>query len=914
MKRTLFLYSGEGTNHSESSYKLVKTSEYWAKIEELLRDQLGLELEALWSREMGKHRAPFSPLLTVVCQVCLSDLWQRWGYHPDAVLGHSLGELAAAFQAGFYSLEQILRLAFQIGQVAARLDGVMMHGFLTDEQIQELPVTLSSRNFRNGTGKHVTVSGYREEMKAFQESHPGFTEMRPPHPWHHRDYARHLDGLQTLPVRPGGAVRFVSGVSAAFLPQLPDDYWQRWLSRPIDFIGAMDAVRREYAEAELDVVEIGFHPVLEKSCEVLPSYRYASSMYRGEEERAWILFQRRKLDPQPFLSRLRQAVDSYRPGLDFNAPLAYEGFSSLQFVELAGVLEPLFPGLAPQDFYRFKTVSQLIEGFGAVSAPEAARASAPDRQEVVIAGMSCRFPASVQNPAQFWRLLLDAEDQVRPEPQRGDFQAGFLNREVTRFDHKYFRISEAEARAMDPQQMLALELAEQLWRDAGIDPETLNKKRVGVYLGVWNEEYRGDRASVYYPTGTNPSIVASRISYHYDLRGPSWVSNTACSSSLLAVHYACKDIEAGRIDFAIAGGVNMLLGDSFTHSMRRSGFLSKQQRCKVFDDSADGYVRAEGGGLVLLANKKLAERYYAVVRGSAVNQNGRRAQVITAPHPEAQEELILDACQDAGIEPRQIAYVECHGTGTRIGDPIEISALQNTVGRNRMDTCFLGAVKSNIGHLESAAGIAGLIKAVLALHHGVIPPNLHFESPNQFIDFASHRLQVVAEKTALAPLAIAGVSSFGFGGSNAHVILSAAEESSRKSVEDLPSPFDRSRALPLSEYFRLDGEQGIEAAGTAAAAPAVAATPDSSPNPPADKQEDLTATVGRVFRQVTSIEAIDPELDLTEQGLDSMSAMQFLLQLESELHVPLEADVLVDHPRLNQLVDCLRAKRAAVPG
>jgi 3-oxoacyl-(acyl-carrier-protein) synthase/acyl carrier protein len=908
MKRVLFLYSGEGTNHEGSSYKLVKISQYWARIEGILRDQLGLELEALWSREMGKHRAPYSPLLTVVCQICLSDLWERWGYHPDSVVGHSLGELAAAFQAGFYSLEQVLRLALQIGQVAARLDGLMLHGILTDEQIQKLPVTLSSLNFGNGDGKHVTLSGYPEEMKAFLESHPGFTEMRPPHPWHHRDYARHLEGLEAIPARTGGAVRFVSGVSAAFLPELPDDYWKRWLSQPIDFIGAMEAIRREYPDDELEVVEIGFHPVLEKSCEVFPAYRYASSMYRGEEEKTWILFQRRKLDPQPFLSRLRQEIDRYRPGLDFDAPLAYEGFSSLQFVEFAGLLEPLFPGLAPQDFYRFKTVRQLIERFGAVTASGAPRTQAPDKQEVVIAGMSCRFPASVQNPAQFWRLLLGGEDQVRPDPQRGDFQAGFLGREVTKFDYKYFRISEAEARAMDPQQMLALELAEQLWRDAGIDPESLNKKRVGVYLGVWNEEYRGDRASVYYPTGTNPSIVASRISYHYDLRGPSWVSNTACSSSLLAVHYACKDIEAGRIDYAIAGGVNMILGDSFTDSMRRSGFLSKNQRCKVFDDSADGYVRAEGGGLVLLANRKLAARCYAVVRGSAVNQNGRRAQVITAPHPEAQEELILDACQDAGIEPGQIAYVECHGTGTRIGDPIEISALQNTVGRNRKDTCYLGSVKSNIGHLESAAGIAGLIKAVLALHHSTIPPNLHFETPNQFIDFASHRLRVVAEKTALAPLAIAGVSSFGFGGSNAHVILSAVEEPSRKAVEDLPSPFDRSRALPLSEYFLLEQEQAAEALGAAAG------SPSAPPKPRADSQEDLTGTVGRVFRQVTSIEAIDPELDLTEQGLDSMSAMQFLLQLESELHVSLEADVLLDHPRLPQLVDCLRAKRTAVPG
>ena len=356
---------------------------------------------------------------------------------------------------------------------------------------------------------------------------------------------------------------------------------------------------------------------------------------------------------------------------------------------------------------------------------------------------------------------------------------------------------------MDPQQILALELTEMLWRDAGIDPQTLNRKRIGVYIGCWNEEYQGDRNSVYYPTGTNPSIIASRISYYYDLRGPSWVANTACSSSLLAVHYACKDIEAGRVDYAIAGGVNLILGNTFSQVMKDSGFLSKDQRCKAFDDSANGYVRAEGGGLVLLMNKDLADTYYVELLGSAINQNGGRAQVITAPHPEAQEELILDACQDAAVSPVDLAYIECHGTGTKIGDPIEISALQNTVGKDRKTECFLGSVKSNIGHLESAAGIAGLIKSVLMLNYGTIPANLHFTTPNHFIDFSSYHLMVVDKETPIDNQALVGVSSFGFGGANAHVILKGVEETHRKSVYNLPSPFDKNRATPLAFYDRL---------------------------------------------------------------------------------------------------------------
>jgi acyl transferase domain-containing protein len=900
MSKILFLYSGEGTSNSESSYKLLKTSRYWAEIRETLRAELDLDLEQLWRREIGQHRCPYSPLLTIICQICLSDLWTRWGHAPDVVIGHSIGELSAAFQAGFYALGEILRLTLQIGQTAAKLDGMMMHGILSDRQIGELPVSLSSLNFRDGAGKHVTVSGYREQMAEFLRDNPGFTEMRPLHPWHHRDYHRYLDGLQTAPSRRGNGALFVSGVTAGLESSLQADHWQRWLSRPIDFIASMQAVRNLYPDQDMEVIEIGFHPVLEKCCEVFTSHRYVSSMYRGEDEIGWILFQRKKLDQGPFLAGLVKAIDAFRPGLDPAAGLAYQGFTSRTFVEFAAVLEPYFPGLAPQDFYRYKSVQQLIRQFGEASQGQEAVRQGGRKQEVVIAGMSCRFPAAAQTPAQFWRALLGRDDQVRADPLRGDFEAGFLDAEVSRFDHRYFGISEAEARSMDPQQILALELAEMLWKDAGLDPATLNRKRVGVYLGVWNEEYRGDPASVYYPTGTNPSIVASRISYHYDLRGPSWVSNTACSSSLVALHYACKDIEAGRVDYAIAGGVNMILGNAFTGQMKRSGFLSREQRCKAFDDSANGYARAEGGGLVLLANRNLVERYYAAVLGSAINQNGGRAQVITAPHPEAQEELILEACQEAGIEPGRIDYVECHGTGTRLGDPIEISAIQNTIARGRRKACYLGSVKSNIGHLESAAGIAGLIKAVLVLNHGRIPPNLHFQAPNQFIDFDSHLLRVVAEETSLDQRAIIGVSSFGFGGANAHVLVKGVEEQVRKTVEDLPIPFDRRRALALSEYYRLEAApengQGRQAA--------------RAPQAPAE----VRSLVEQAFAAVTNIQNIDPSIELTDQGLDSLGATQFLTTLQQRLGVELEADLLFDYPLVDQLVAFLEKKRAAASG
>lgn len=894
MNKVVFLYSGEGTKSSESSLDLIKTSSFWPQIDEILESKFSLSLEKLWLEEKNSHRCPYSPLLTVAAGICLGDIWTGWGYNPDIVIGHSVGELTAAFRAGLYSLEEVLLLSYEIGKIAENIDGTMFHGVLTEGQIEQLEVSLSSRNFTLESGTHVTVSCTSDQVESFIRNYPYFLQMKPPHPWHHKSYKKISGALPAFPSAVSSEPLFVSGVTSRFEDQLAAKHWQKWLAEPIDFISSMEAIRGRFPEADLEIIEIGFHPVLEQCCKVFKSYRYASSMYRGENEKNWILFQRKKLDQTSFVSQLSEVVEQFQSDLDFNTPLAYQGFSSLKFVELSFVLEPYFPGLAPQDFYRYKSVQELIDRFGAQSPKTSAREYRGGKNKVVISGMSCKFPSSAANPTQFWDMLKSGEDQVRQEPERGDYAAGFLGAAISRFDHKYFNISEAEAKTMDPQQILALELTELLWRDAGIDPERLNRKRIGVYIGVWNEEYRGNTESVYYPTGTNPSIIASRISYHYDLRGPSWIVNTACSSSLLAIHYACKDIEAGRIDYAIAGGVNMLLGNKFTHCMGDSGFLSADGRCKTFDDSANGYVRAEGGGLVLLVNKELVQDYYAEVMGSSINQNGGLPQVITAPHPEAQEDLILDACEDAAIAPQEISYVECHGTGTKIGDPIEISAIQNTIAKNRETKCYLGSVKSNIGHLESAAGVAGLLKSVLVLNKGLIPGNLHFNNPNQFIDFDSYKLHVIKEETPIDQEALVGISSFGFGGANAHIIIKGAEESVRKSLQNLESPFDSERATPVTSYFQF--EQDVS-------------KPEEETT--ARKTEDVKGVVTQVFYDLTGIEEIDPDVDLTDQGLDSLSATEFVTTLEKLLNIELDADLLFDNPFIDQLVDCLQEKLPA---
>jgi acyl transferase domain-containing protein/acyl carrier protein len=766
-------------------------------------------------------------------------------------------------------------------------------------------------NFKKNTNKHVTLSGYADEMVEFINNNPAFVTMKIPHPWHHPDYGKFSEQIDNVQSNTINDFKFVSGVTTKFEDQLNTDHWKQWLTNPIDFITSMITIKEEYNHDQLEIVEIGFHPVLDKCCEVFDNYQYVSSMFRGEDEIEWILHQRKQLNQKTFLDKLKLSIEEFQPQLDFETSLAYQGFTSLTFAEFSEFLQIYFPSLAPQDFFRFKTLNQLINQFGSDKRLDLPLSLKPQKNEVVISGMSCKFPSSVETLTQFWEKLLSKEDQVNANAGRGDFEAGFLNDEITRFDHKYFNISEAEAQTMDPQQILALELTELLFKDAGIDPNKLDKKRIGVYIGVWNQEYEGSKESVYYPTGTNPSIIASRISYHYDLRGPSWVSNTACSSSLVAIHYASKDIEEGRVDYAIAGGVNMLLGNDFTNRMRNSGFLSKDNRCKVFDNSANGYVRAEGGGLVLLTNKKLVRNYYAELLGSSINQNGGRSQIMSAPNSEAQEELILAACQDAAIKPQDIAYIECHGTGTKIGDPIEISAIQNTIAKDRTYKCFLGSVKSNLGHLESAAGIAGLIKSVLTLNHGIIPPNLHFNNPNQYIDLGSHHLAIVSEETKIDNQINIGISSFGFGGSNAHIIIKGVDDKVKKEIRNIDIPFDRSRSALLKEYFKLDNSdtdsksialdsnhEGLEIIKNEGSD-----TPKSGGNNQNLTREEVQKLIQGLFFKITNIEVIEADVELTEQGLDSISVTEFISQLESSLKIDIDSDLIFEYPLPDQFID-----------
>ncbi|MEA5506769.1 beta-ketoacyl synthase N-terminal-like domain-containing protein, partial [Halotia wernerae UHCC 0503] len=434
-----------------------------------------------------------------------------------------------------------------------------------------------------------------------------------------------------------------------------------------------------------------------------------------------------------------------------------------------------------------------------------------DREPIAIIGISCRFPGA-KNKAAFWHLLqqgVDAITEVPPERWNANISygedtetavnnrwGGFLE-ELDQFDPQFFKISPREAVSIDPQQRLLLELAWEAIEDAGQKPEHLAGTNTGVFMGINGFDYytllMGNPAhniDAYVGTGNTNCIAANRISYLFDFTGPSLGIDTACSSSLVAVHLACQSIQNGESSLALAGGVRIILSPWIAVGFGKAGFMAPDGRCKTFDSRANGYVRSEGAGVVLLKPLSQAlvdgDPIYAVIRGSAVNQDGH-SNGLTAPNPWAQEALLQKAYRQAGISVDQVQYIEAHGTGTQLGDPIEIKALGKVLaqGRSPGNDCLVGSVKSNIGHLEAAAGIAGLIKVALSLDHRQIPPSLHFQQPNPYIPFANLPLRV---PIALEPWpettdkAIAGVSSFSFGGTNVHAVLEAAPIVERKKV------------------------------------------------------------------------------------------------------------------------------------
>ncbi|MFM7371822.1 MAG: type I polyketide synthase, partial [Sphaerospermopsis kisseleviana] len=418
-------------------------------------------------------------------------------------------------------------------------------------------------------------------------------------------------------------------------------------------------------------------------------------------------------------------------------------------------------------------------------------------EKIAIIGVGCRFPGA-DNPTSFWELLSNKVDAIselsssRPDnryllsqhsvvPTTGksdNIRGGFLE-QVDQFDPHFFQISPRETERIDPQQRLVLEVAWESLENAGIVPSTeISGTPTGVFLGAANYDYgiiltrENAQINAYNGVGTNLGIIANRLSYLLNLKGPSLVIDTACASSLVAIHYACQSLLSGETNLCLAGGVNLVLSSEATISLSHGKMIAADGRCKTFDAAADGYVRGEGCGIVVLKRLsdalKDGDNIQGIIRGSAVNQDGF-SNGLTAPNGPAQQAVIRQALTNAGVKPSQISYLETQGTGTPLGDSIEVNSLKAVLmeGREANQPCWIGSVKTNIGHLEAAAGIAGLIKVVLSLQNSQIPAHLHLKELHPYIKIQNTPIQIpteLQEWPAQEQPRLAGVSAFGFGG------------------------------------------------------------------------------------------------------------------------------------------------------
>ncbi|MFI0450153.1 type I polyketide synthase [Actinomadura sp. 6N118] len=421
--------------------------------------------------------------------------------------------------------------------------------------------------------------------------------------------------------------------------------------------------------------------------------------------------------------------------------------------------------------------------------------------DIAIVGIDCRFPKA-PDPAALWDLLMRGGEGVievpksrwntdvyyDPEGGRGKVNtryAGFID-DADAFDHEFFGFAAEEAEVADPQVRLLLQTAWRAVEDATLDPRSLAGTRTGVYVGIMGSEWMSllmtnfQTITGHVGSGNGYAIAANRISYELDLHGPSMAIDTACSSSLVAAEQACAALRTGLCDQALVGSVNLFITPSSSIYFAQAKVASPDGRCKPFSAKADGFGRAEGVAVLVL--RRLADAVadglpiYAVIKGGAVNHGGR-STTVTAPNPHAQQAVIADAYRNAGVRPQDIAYVEAHGTGTLLGDRLEARALGKVHGVSRDRPCGIGSIKGNIGHAEGAAGIAGLIKTALSLHHRVLPLSRFSDSENPRLRLAANGLQLVKEPTPLPEGEVfAGVSGFGLGGTNAHIVLATAPE------------------------------------------------------------------------------------------------------------------------------------------
>eukprot|EP00434_Breviolum_minutum_P038188 symbB.v1.2.033867.t1/scaffold4270.1/size42129/3 len=886
----IFLFSGEGAHSSETDTAFLKLSKSWSVVEDALH-KLGFpDTETFLLQNLGKHHAPTSPVVSVVLNILNADLWQQWGEVPSIVLGHSVGEIAAAYVAGIFTVDEAISCAHSLG--LAMLDmpgskGVMLHTELQRKFLHTMEdVHLAAVNFVIQKGPteqedllSVTLCSLGS-AEAYLAQDPKATLLKPQHAWHHPACKLPASPVQPLPRgQHSSGPLFISAVTATQLDELPEDHWQRWCCCPVNFAAALEVANNLLRGASPVVLEMGPHPVLFQAAKAsFDLAGYACSMRRGEKQGP-LLRSQRALVPG-FGLKLRNVLSSQLKTWKLAKPLADDleitfadqGLASQHLVPLTQELRNFFPTLAVHDLYRFNSVEELIQRWDAgVTASHTWTAHASSGLDIL--GCGVRLPAGVNSPGAFWALL-EEDDQSSAFSSKAGFKAAFLE---PKFDHKAALVAAeesglegAEAAALDPQHALALQLAKEMFHDA--DPAAVKllqtrPERVGVYIGAWQEVSISTKTSAFHAIGASLSALAARVANTYDLQGPAVTINTACSSALVAVHEAMKDAKTGRIDFAIVGGVNLFGEDlQLFHHLRRAAMLSPSGKCHTFSAEADGYVRAEGGVLFLLAREDLELPSHGCILGSAVTQNSRR-KPLSSVDPTAQERTSISKNEQES-ERRFTFLINC------------ARAIRDGAG------CKMTAAKMHVGHLESAAGAVGLLKVMLMCQHHKVPAfQIDGNSLNQQVMAALEGscLCQPGDEGLLMDNAKVGISSFGFAGSNAHVVMMAAKKCPAEKYA-VPVPVQKTTEPPVKQLEMLSSTMSPRCSASSETYYA-----DTIPKQKdgADVEDvDIVTCLSFVSSAVLSIVGggveVDVDADLHELGLDSLGLAELLGLLEDK--------------------------------
>jgi len=901
---TVFVFCGEGAHSSSTDLSILKTSPAWAEVADAVRQTINRDLTAFLEASLGTTNAPDSILTTTIINILHASLWESWGVKPDVVIGHSSGDVAGMYAAGMYSTLQAIRAAHDLGRIAATQQGGML--YTTVESVASFPsggLHVAGINSKSETGTSVTLCGSNLDITSWLAQDTKAQRINSAHPWHHPIYADICSAFLPMPSGPSMAdCTFISTTAGGYSPKVPVDqeHWQQWVSSPTDLPGAMSAAARALSpDLPVVVIECGSHPVaraaasraLSPAAHVASARKDMPAMAIMREARAALV------SAGALKSQLSQTVKDAFPDLNYEAGFAEQGVDSQKLVLLASELKAFFPGLAVPDLYHHRSLSELVELYDASARPAATAGptlAAPQNaaKAAMVLAVGLHLPPGIDSEAGAWNALVS--EQIAIDSSTG---CGRL----TSFNHKEagasLGVSKAELDVIDPQQVLALSIVDSMWRsiDSALKSKVLsNKERVGVYMGVWQTAPLPADKSAYSVLGSAHSALASRIANAFDFQGPAMAVNTACSSSLVAVDQALKDMRAGRVDYAVVGGVNLLGDNAAAQHLRQANFLSPTFRCHTFSAKADGYVRSEGGVCFLLAQDDGESPCKALILGSAVNQNSQR-KPITSVDPEAQARLIAAACRDASVEPSQIDAVEMHGTGTRIGDPVELTALSKTMGSaSGSKPCLLTAAKMHFGHLESAAGGLGMLKAVMMLENQRVPM-YSVPQVNPMVTEAmkgSRLAMVTGSAQPLAPSALVGVSSFGFTGNNAHVIVQGAGPRGmsdvRKPIVAYTAP---SAAVQAPAPTPAQAPAPAAPAPVPAPKPAAKAPPPATPVPSGDNLRTLIATCRDLGVDIP--DNVDSSASIIDLGIDSLG----IAELSSRLDLP-GVDSIFEDPAL----------------